>query len=63
MSETPDWSQVATKQDLIEATQDLKRDLKQELKYLKWTMYGGLLWMAALSDRAAALFEYIQQGL
>ena len=63
MSDTPDWSQVATKQDLIEATQDLKRDLKQELKYLKWTMYGGLLWMAALSDRAAALFEYIQQGL
>ena len=63
MSDTPDWSQVATKQDLIEATQELKRDLKQELKYLKWTMYGGLLWMAALSDRAAALFEYIQQGL
>ena len=63
MSDTPDWSQVATKQDLIEATQDLKRDLKQELKYLKWTMYGGLLWLAALSDRAAALFEYIQQGL
>ena len=63
MSDTPDWSQVATKQDLIEATQELKRELKQELKYLKWTMYGGLLWMAALSDRAAALFEYIQQGL
>ena len=33
----------AAYQDLTEATQELKR----ELKYLKWTMYGGLLWMAA----------------
>ena len=49
----------AAYQDLTEATQELKR----ELKYLKWTMYGGLLWMAALSDRAADLFEFIRQCL
>ena len=59
----PDGWYIATGQDLKEATQELKRELKRELKYLKWTMYGGLLWLAALSDRAAALFEYIQQGL
>ena len=59
MSETPHWSQVATKRDFKEVQQELK----QEIKYLKWTMYGGLLWMAALSDRAADLFEFIQQCL
>ena len=37
MSETPDWSQVATKQDLTEATQELK----QEFKRLKWTLLIG----------------------
>ena len=52
MSETPngipDWSQVAT---------------QQELKHLKWALYGVVILTVGLSDRAAALFEYIQQGL
>ena len=55
MSETPDWSQVATKADL--------KEVKQEIKTLKWTLYGLVILTAAWSDRAAALFEYIRQGL
>ena len=55
MSDTPAWSQVATQQDL--------QQLRQELKHLKWTLYGLVILTAAWSDRAAALFEYIRQGL
>ena len=55
MSETPDWSQVATKADL--------KEVKQEIKTLRWFMVAGLILLSALSDRAAALVEYAMQFL
>ena len=46
---------MATKQDF--------KDVKQEIKHLRWFMFAGLILTVGLSDQAAALFEYIQQGL
>ena len=70
MSETPDWSQVATKADLKEVKQeikqeikDVKQELKQEIKTLRWFMVAGLILLAALSDQAAALVEYVMRFL
>ena len=51
MSETPDWSQVATKQDLTEATQELK----QEFKRLKWTLLIGFTTVLILPDGSMGL--------
>ena len=51
----PDWRQFVTKEDL--------KDVKQELKHLRWFMVAGLILMCVLSDRAAALFEYVMQFL
>ena len=49
----PDWRQFVTKEDL--------KDVKQELKHLKWALYGVVILTVGLSDRAAALFEYVMQ--
>ena len=53
----PDWRQFVTKEDL----KDVKQELKQELKHLKWALYAVVLLTVGLSDRAAALFEYVMQ--
>ena len=55
----PDWRQFVTKQDLKE----VKQELKQEIKTLRWFMVAGLILLSALSDRAAALVEYAMQFL
>ncbi len=55
----PDWRQFVTKEDL----KDVKQELKQEIKTLRWFMVAGLILLSALSDRAAALVEYAMQFL
>ena len=51
----PDWRQFATKEDL--------KEVHQELKHLKWGLYAVVILTVGLSDRAAALFEYVMQFL
>ena len=46
---------MATKADL--------KEVKQEIKTLRWFMVAGLILLSALSDRAAALVEYAMQFL
>ena len=53
----PDWRQFATKEDL----KDVKQELKQEIKHLKWGLYAVVLLTVGLSDRAAALFDRVMQ--
>ena len=55
----PDWKQFATGQEIKE----VKQELKQEIKTLRWFMVAGLILLSALSDRAAALVEYAMQFL
>ena len=62
----PDWKQFATGQEIKEVKQEIKevkQELKQEIKTLRWFMVAGLILLSALSDRAAALFEYVMQFL
>ena len=51
MSETPDWSQVATKQDFKEATQELK----QEFKKLRRALLVGFAVVLILPDGSIGL--------
>ena len=54
MSDTPDWSQVATQQDFKEVKQAFT-EVRQELKRLKWTLLVGFTAVLILPDGCIGL--------